>query len=153
MTADFAIARRGALLLALLVFASVAHAESEPKPQPQMTTGPAEALSAPQLLAIRLKREGDPGTRAAAAAESRATKIAGAPPQLTAASTAGDGAASPHAAAKLASWRSLARTLGPLPRSEWTMTFLKKPADRIVSRPLTPEEAAARAADRAEVSR
>jgi hypothetical protein len=150
MTADFARTRRCALLLALLAFASAAHAEPDPKPQPQLTTGPAEALSAQQLLAIRLKRDADPGTRPPATVESRATKITDAPLKITATIPAGDAAADPHVAAKLATWRSLARTLGPLPRSEWTQpAFLKKPADRTISRPLTPEEAAARGADHA----
>jgi len=154
MTADFALARRGALLLALLAFASTARSDPDSKPLPQMTAGPAEALSTQQWLAIRLKREADPGTRTPVAADSRATKLTGAPPPVTAMTTAGEAAANPQVAAKLASWRSLARTLGPLPRTEWTTpSFLKKPQDRIVSRPLTPEATTAHGADHAEVRR
>ncbi len=138
-----------ASLLAAFALAGPALADTASRPAPQVTAAPPAELSAEQIRALAAKRDGDPGTRQPLVSDVRTAKITASPPHVPLPAPQGTSLAEPRPSSKLADWQNMAHTLGPLPRPSWTVPwFMKKPSDKIVSRPLRPEETPSREADR-----
>lgn len=149
-----------AMSLVSAAFVSAARSEQEQAAkyaESASRVGAPVPLTAEQMRAIQAKRAADPGAWVAPAPAGRPEKLAGVPPSAparvspSAAASSGVVPAKPNARAdqpptSLASWRSVAARLGPIPRPEWSAPWMtRKPADVTVSRPRNPADATSRA--------